>query len=81
MKVKILEQFNKIFLIERYYKKLDHVEYIVCSNYDFKSNTYSTGMKVLSLPQAYDVFNDYVNTGSLGKGEDLENGNVEESNQ
>jgi len=78
LKAKPLEQLNNIYLIERYYKQLDHVEYLVCSNYNFKSNTYSTGIKIISLPMAYDIYNKYVNTGILGK-EEFENGNVEES--
>ena len=36
VRVKVLERCKDKYLIERYYKKLDLVEYIVCENYDFR---------------------------------------------
>ena len=69
MKVKVLEVLKKEksnkYLIERYYKELDYTEYIVCENYDFKSNTYSNGIIIQFLPIAYSTFNTFVNTGIL----------------
>lgn len=65
MKVKIRQKKDNKFLIERYYKEIELIEYIVCLDYDFNSNTYNRGIKVYSLPKAYDIFNNYVNTGNL----------------
>lgn len=65
MKTKVLAKKNNKFLIERFYKEIDYTEYLVCLDYDFKSNTYVKGVKTQNLPQAYDLFNHFVNTGTL----------------
>ena len=63
IRIKKLEQKGESFLVERSYPKFYHTEYVVALNYDFKSNTYSDGLVINSLPQAYLVFNDLVNKG------------------
>lgn len=57
MKVKVLEQFENKYLIQRYYRKLRHTEYVVCVGYNFKSNIFNRGVIVFSLPEAYRIFN------------------------
>lgn len=57
MKVKVLEKFENKYLIQRYYRKLRHTEYVVCAGYNFKSNIFNRGFIVFSLPEAYRIFN------------------------
>ena len=56
MKVKVLEQFENKYLIERYYRKLRHTEYVICAGYNFKSNIFNRGLIVFSS-EAYRIFN------------------------
>lgn len=72
IKRKVLEKKNDIYLIERFYKKINLIEYIICSNYHFGSNTFLTGIQVYDLPTAYRFFNEYVKTGYLPGEEDAE---------
>lgn len=77
MKVKVLQVYNKnIYLIERYYKKMNFTEYVVCKDYDFKSNTYKDGVILFDLPHAYDTYNTFANTGILSVKE-CDDGEVE----
>lgn len=75
-KSRLLHFFKKIFfkdsyiievkyLIERFYKKSNFSEYLVCSDYDFKSNTFRQGFFVFDIQTAYKVFNDYVKDDSF----------------
>ena len=89
MKIKVLEVFDKKkqekFLIERYYKKLDHIEYIICEKYNFQSNTYINGVSLFNMLQAYHTFNTFCDTGILNRNdvddcEDDEDGEVEDIN-
>lgn len=60
IKTFVLEHKNNKFLIKRTYKYRAISEYIVCENYDFKSNTYQLGVRIFDISQAYIIFNDYV---------------------
>lgn len=65
MKVRVLERYQDKYLVKRYYRKLDLIEYVVCEKYNFRSNIYVSGIIIYSLPVAYKVFNIFVNTGVL----------------
>lgn len=60
MKIKILQRAEKKFLLKRTYKKIYIDEYIICQDYDFKSNTYKIGFIVYDITLAYKIFNDFV---------------------
>lgn len=60
IKTYVLEKKDNKFLLKRTYKHSVISEYIVCENYDFKSNTYKTGVRIFDISQAYIIFNDYV---------------------
>lgn len=72
---------NIKYLIERYYRELNLTEYIICEDYDFKTNTFLKGVIYYKLPLAYQVFNTFVNTNKLVDVEVIENDDVEGSNQ
>ena len=53
------------FLIKRLYKKSSFEEFIVCSDYDFSSNTYNVGKCVFDVVLAYQLFNNFVSSNQL----------------
>ena len=66
IKVKKIEKkrFSKnlsAFLVYRQYPKSYLDEYVVCMNYDFTTNTYTTGTICERLDQAYKAFNQMIN--------------------
>lgn len=60
IKTYVLEHKENKYLIRRTYIHNSTDEYIVCENYDFKSNTYKFGIRIFDISQAYIIFNDYV---------------------
>lgn len=65
MRIKILQSKDKKFLLKRSYKKIFIDEYIICQDYDFKSNTYIKGFIVYDITLAYRLFNDFVINNTL----------------
>lgn len=64
LKIKILEKvkvgLDKFFLIERNHLTNLQREFLVCKNYDKKSNTYLEGEIFVDSVDAYDYFNSCV---------------------
>lgn len=60
MKIKIIQQMGNKFLIERYFKSEQTVDYVVCENYDRETNTYEKGIISLKLQDALLDFNNLV---------------------
>lgn len=77
IKVKILERkkIEKFYLIKRFYKETMVNEYIICINYDKKTNTYDDGLRVSNIQLAYSLFNDLVKNKELPV--PIENNNYE----
>lgn len=70
IKVTVLEEKKlangKIaFLILRNYSLSYIDEYVICLDYDFKSNTYDIGLKVSKLSEAYSLLNHLVKYGDF----------------
>jgi len=62
---KRLDKNKKAYLIFRYYPDLKLNEYIVCINYQFKSNTFDEGLIIERLDESYKYFNLLCNVGSF----------------
>lgn len=62
IKIFVLEKHKKTnsYLIERKYKKTLVIEYIVCTNYDFNSNTYEKGVIYNDIEKGYHAFTSLV---------------------
>lgn len=70
IKVTILEEKKlangKIaFLILRNYSLSYIDEYVICLDYDFKSNTFDIGLRVYELVKAYSLLNHLVKNGDF----------------
>jgi len=61
LKVRILQQKENNFLVERYFKDDQTTDYVVCQNYDIETNTYEKGIISKKLQDALTDFNYLVN--------------------
>lgn len=61
MKIKVIVQKDNKILIERYFKEDQLIDYIVCEDYEFESNTYKNGILHFKLQEALKDFNLLVN--------------------
>jgi len=76
LKIEVIDNVIEKYLIMRSYKNTSYNDFIVCSNYDFDSNTFPIGKVIDNIVQAYQVFNNYVNINKF----ELDNSEIYDNN-